>query len=159
MYCKKCGHRSNEKTEECRKCGAKLAADVAYDRPARRRIRWRVPAAALVAGVLMLVVVPRVFLRSELETIGPTDKVRFLRAAGRSEYRRTGQRGIRIDGQTLTVTWDLRWNALPKSKQQEIVRIMGHAWAVVGGEDTRFRIEGEDQDVASYRNGSVSLKP
>ncbi|HLH30763.1 MAG TPA: hypothetical protein VKY31_06140 [Terriglobia bacterium] len=94
--------------------------------------------------------VPRFFLQTDLETIGPTDKLRFLRAMDHSAYRRTGQRSIHVEGQTLVVVWDLRWNALPETKQQEIVRITGHAWHVVGGDNTRFEIEGDDNPVASY---------
>ena len=107
-------------------------------------------AAALIVSLFAFVVVPRVFMRSELESIGPTDKLRLLRALQNSEYRKMGQRELRVEGQTLVVIWDLRWNVLPENKQQELVRIIGRAWRVVGGEDSRFRIEGEDNDVAAY---------
>jgi len=113
--------------------------------------------AASVIGISVFVLFPRVFLRTELESIGPTDKLRFLRALENSVYRRVGQRELRFDGQTLVVVWDLRWNALPESKQQDIVRIVGRAWQIVGGEDTRFRIEGEDDNVALYTKGEVHL--
>jgi hypothetical protein len=75
----------------------------------------------------------------------------------RSAYRRVGQTGILVQGQTLIVIWDLRWNVLPESKQHEIVRIVGTAWHVVGGNDTGFRIEGEDKTVASFDKGEVRL--
>ncbi|HYR88296.1 MAG TPA: hypothetical protein VE422_29725 [Terriglobia bacterium] len=113
--------------------------------------------AAPIVGVIVFVLFPRAFFRTELESIGPTDKLRFLRALENSEYRRVGQREIRIEGQSLLVVWDLRWNALPDSRQQEIVRIVGRAWQIVGGEDTRFRIEGEDDNVALYTKGKVHL--
>jgi hypothetical protein len=89
----------------------------------------------------------------------PTDKLRFLRAFQVSAYRRVGQREVRFEGQTLIVIWDLRWTALPESKQREIAGIVGRAWHIVGGTDTRFRIEGQDGDVASYANDEVHLGP
>ena len=94
---------------------------------------------------------------SEIELIEPTTKLRFLRALAHSDYRRIGQREFRVEGQTLLMTWDLRWNTLLETKQQEIVHNVGRAWQVVGGEDTRFLIEGEDNTVASYKKGEVHL--
>ena len=67
-----------------------------------------------------------------------------------SAYRRAGQGAIHADMQTLVVTWDLRWNTLPENKQKEILRIIGHAWQVVGGKDMRLQIEGEDTAAAAY---------
>jgi len=84
--------------------------------------------------------------------------LRFLRALDHSEYRRIGQTGFRLDGETLVILWDLRWSTLMESKQREIVRIVGRAWSVVGGAETRFRIEGEDGTVASFVNGEVHLE-
>jgi hypothetical protein len=54
---------------------------------------------AVVIAISTFVVVPRLFLRSEFESIGPTDKLRFLRAMARSDYRR-GQREAHLEGQT-----------------------------------------------------------
>jgi hypothetical protein len=157
MYCKLCGHRTDEKTETCSKCGASLSSAVELTTVTKRRFRWSVVVGAFIICVIVFGVVPRFFLRTELESIGPTDKLRFLRAVQNSEYRRVGQREIRLEGQTLIVVWDLRWNALPESKQQQIVRIVGKAWRTVGGEDTRFRIEGEDENVALYTKGEAYL--
>ena len=150
MYCKQCGHRTEEKTETCLKCGAKLSTVLELGTAPKPKLRWHVVAAAAIVGLLALVVFPRVFLRTELESIAPTDKLRLIRALQHSEYRKVGQGELRLEGQTLVVMWDLRWNTFPEAKQQEIVRIVGRAWHVVGGEDTRFRIEGEDNDVAAY---------
>ena len=150
MYCKDCGHRTNEKTDECPKCGAKFATAVELAPAPKRKLRWHVVVAAIAGGVVLFVVVPRIFLRTELETIGPTDRLRFLRAMTRSDDRRLGQREIRVEGQTLVVIWDLRWNVLPEKKQQDIVRNVGRVWKIVGGEKTEFRIEGQDDIVASY---------
>ena len=157
MYCKACGHRTEEKTETCPKCGAMFSSVVELSPEAKPKWRWNVVIASAAIGVIVFVVVPRIFLRTELETIGPTDKLRFLRALGRSDYRRVGQREVRVEEQTLVVIWDLRWNTLPETKQKEIVRIVGKAWQVVGGENTRFRIEGQDDTVASYVKGGVYL--
>jgi len=157
VYCKQCGHRTEEKTDTCSKCGAKLSTAVELGTTPKRKFRWRMVVAASIIGISVFVLFPRVFLRTELESIGPTDKLRFLRALENSVYRRVGQRELRFDGQTLVVVWDLRWNALPESKQQDIVRIVGRAWQIVGGEDTRFRIEGEDDNVALYTKGEVYL--
>jgi hypothetical protein len=99
------------------------------------------------------------FLQTDMEPTGPTDKLRFLRAFQQSAYRRIGQREVRFSGQTLVVIWDLRWVAIEEAKQKEIVRIVGRAWAIVGGADTLFRIEGLDNDVASYANNEVHLGP
>lgn len=123
----------------------------------KARIRWQVPATAIIIGVILFVAIPRVFLRTDFEPIGPTNKLRFLRALEHSEYRRVGQRGFRLEDQTLIVMWDLRWSNLPGSRQQEIVRIVGKAWRAVGGENTQFRIEGEDASVASFTSGEVLL--
>jgi hypothetical protein len=150
MYCKQCGHRTDEKTEECPKCGAKFATVVELGPPPKHKVRWQVFLAAAAIGVIVFVVVSRVFLRTELETIGPTDRLRFLRAMGRSDDRRLGQREIRVEGQTLIVIWDLRWNVLPEKKQQQIVHNVGRVWQIVGGEKTQFGIEGQDDIVASY---------
>jgi len=139
------------------KCGAKLFTAVGPGTTPKPKFRWRVVVAAFIISVIVFVAFPRVFLRTELESIGPTDKLRFLRAVQNSEYRRVGQRELRLEGQTLVVVWDLRWNTLPESKQQDIVRIVGRAWRIVGGEDTRFRIEGEDDNVALYTKGEVYL--
>ena len=157
MYCKECGHRSNEVTEDCEKCGAKLKTAGTFEKAESPKVRWRVVAAALITGVIGFGMLPRFLFRPELETIGPTDKLRFLRAMEHSDYRRVGQHGLRLEGQNLIVIWDLRWNALPETKQREIVRVVGHAWSVVGGQDTRFQIEGEDASVAKYDNGSAHL--
>jgi hypothetical protein len=151
VYCKQCGHRSNLKTEHCEKCGAKLTLDVEIARAApRAQVRWRLLISTAALAAIALFVVPRFFLQTDLETIGPTDKLRFLRAMDHSAYRRAGQKAIRVEGQTLVVVWDLRWNVLPENKQQEIVRITGKAWHIVGGGDTRFQIEGDDDFVASF---------
>ena len=152
MYCKSCGHRSDEKTEHCAKCGALLASGEALsvERPASKKLHWGVFAVTAIVAVIAFYAVPRFFLSTDLETIGPTDKLKFLRAMDHSAYRRAGQGTIHVEGQTLVVTWDLRWNTLPENKQKEIVRIIGHAWQVVGGKDMRLQIEGEDQAAASY---------
>ncbi len=150
MYCKQCGHRGEEKTENCAKCGAKLTTEVAFTAAAPKKIHWRLFLITAVGAILAFFIVPRFFFSTDLETIGPTDKLRFLRAMDHSAYRRAGQRGIHIEGQTLIVVWDLRWNTLDEKKQQEIARITGHAWQVVGGDKTRFQIEGEDGAVATY---------
>lgn len=150
MYCKQCGHRSNEKTDLCTKCGVKLATEVEIEPVRSTAIRWRLYVLTTLAAALAFFAVPRFFLVPDLETIGPTDKLRFLRGMDHSAYRRVGQKAFHVDGQTLIVVWDLRWNALPESKQQEIVRNTGKAWHIVGGGDTRFQIEGEDDFVASY---------
>ena len=159
MYCKKCGHRSAEKTETCGKCGAKLTSESEYTAAPPKKVRWQVFVAAAVAGVVLIAVFPRIFLRTELETIGPTDKLRFLRALDRSEYKRVGQVDFRLEEQTLIVMWDLRWNVLPEPKQRDIVRVVGHAWSVVGGRDTEFRVEGGEDSVALYSKGEVRLGP
>ncbi len=151
MYCKRCGHRTEEKSEQCPKCGEKYARAVELGPATKRKLRWHVVVIAFVIGVIGFVLVPRVFLRTELETIGLTDELRFLRAIGRSEYRHIGQREVLVKGQTLVIVWDLRWNTLQEKKQEEIVRLIGKAWKVVGGEDTRFRIEGQDETVASFK--------
>lgn len=150
MYCKQCGHRGEEKTEQCPKCGAKIATEVAITPAAPKKARWWVFVMAAVIAVAAFYAIPRFFLVTDLETIGPTDKLRFLRAMEHSAYRRAGQQSIHVEGQTLVVVWDLRWNTLPEAKQQEIVRITGKAWHVVGGTDTHFQIEGEDNVAASY---------
>jgi hypothetical protein len=156
MYCKQCGHRSEDKTETCQKCGAKLTVETAeYTAEAPRKIRWQTFVAAAAIGIAAFTVLPRIFFRPEFETIGPTDKLRFLRALDRSEYKRAGQRDFRLEGGTLVVLWDLRWRVLPETKQRDIVRIVGHAWEVVGGEETQFRIEGEDMPVSTYAKGAV----
>jgi glutathionyl-hydroquinone reductase len=158
MYCKQCGHRSDEKTENCQKCGAKLTSEAEYTTEAPRKVRLRTFLLAAGIGAVVFIVAPRFFLRSELETIGPTDKLRFLRAVKDSQYRRAGQQNIRIEDQTLVVVWDLRWNSLPENKQREIVRIVGHAWNVVGGKETNFRIEGQEETVASFTDNEVRLQ-
>jgi len=117
-----------------------------------------VPAIAAVVAILAFAVLPRFFFRSELDSIGPTDKLRFLRALDKSEYRRVGQRGFRLEGQTLVIIWDLRWKVLPEARQLQIVRIVGRAWHVVGGENTRFRIEGEETTVAEYKDGEAVVE-
>jgi hypothetical protein len=156
MYCKECGHRSDESTEDCEQCGARLKTEGTFER-ARKKVRWHVPITAVVIGLVAFGILPRLLFRPELETVGPTDKLRFLRALEHSDYRRVGQHGLRVEQQTLVVIWDLRWNALPETKQREIVRIVGHAWNVVGGQDTRFQIEGEDGSMARYDGGNVRL--
>lgn len=160
MYCKQCGHRSGEKTEVCGKCGAKLlSSDVAFVKSAGRRLRWHVPLIALVTAVVAFAVIPRVLLRSEMESFGPTDKLRFLRALDKSQYKRVGQIGFRLEGETLLIIWDPRWKVLPEAKQVEIVGIMGKAWHVVGGDNTRFRIEGEDdKTVAEFKDGKATVE-
>ncbi len=159
MYCKQCGHRSDEKMEMCAKCGAKLlSSEVEFVKSSKPRIRWYVPAIAAAVAIAAFAVLPRYLLQSEMESFGPTDKLRFLRALDKSEYKRAGQTGFRLEGQTLVVLWDLRWKVLPGAKQLQIVRIVGKAWQVVGGEDTRFRIEGEEMTVAEYKDGQVSIE-
>ena len=157
MYCKQCGHRTEEKSDTCLKCGAKLSTDIQQGPAPKAKVRWHAFVIAVVIGVSAFVVLPRLFLHTELETIGPTDKLRFLRAMDHSEYRRIGQRELRLEGQTLVVIWDLRWNVLPEPKQRDIIRIVGRAWQVVSGDETRFRIEGEDDVVAFYRKGQEHL--
>jgi hypothetical protein len=157
MYCKECGHRSNEITNDCEKCGARLKTEGTFERVERPKVRWHVVVAAVIIGILGFGILPRFLFRPELETIGPTDKLRFLRALENSDYRRIGQHGLRLERQTLIVIWDLRWNALPEKKQREIIRLVGRAWDVVGGEDTQFEIEGEEGSVAKYATGSAQL--
>jgi hypothetical protein len=158
MYCKQCGHRTEQKSETCPKCGVRFATDTAKsDASPKAKIRWHVPVVAAIIGVILFVVVPRIFLRTDAELIEPTTKLRFLRALSHSDYRKIGQGAFRVEGQTLLITWDLRWNTLVETKQQEIVHNVGRAWQVVGGEDTRFLIEGEDNIVASYNKGEVHL--
>jgi hypothetical protein len=159
MYCKRCGHRTDEKSEDCPKCGAKFATAVETVPSPKRKVRWQAPAAAAIIGVILFVVVPRYFFRTNAEFLEPTTKLRLLRALSHSDYRKIGQRGFRVDGQSLIINWDLRWNVLPEPKQEEIVRIVGRAWQVVGGEDTRFLIDGEDETVASYKKGEVHVRP
>jgi hypothetical protein len=155
MYCKQCGHRSDEKLDTCPKCGVRLTSGVEFTRAKKPKVRWHVLVISAVTAVILFILVPRVFFRAELDFSGPTDKLRFLRALDRSEYKRVGQREFRLEGQTLIVIWDLRWGTLPETKQLEIVRIVGKAWAVVGGENTRFRIEGDDATVAEYKDGEA----
>jgi hypothetical protein len=157
MYCKQCGHRTDEKSEDCPKCGARFATAVATLPSAKRKVRWQPPAAAAIIGVILFVIVPRYFFRTDAELIEPTTKLRFLRALSHSDYRKMGQRDFRVEGQSLIINWDLRWSVLPEPKQREIVRVVGRAWQVVGGEDTRFLVEGEDETVASYKSGEVQL--
>ena len=157
MYCKECGHRSHDVTEDCEKCGARLKTEGTFEKAGSPKVRWRVVAAAFIIGVIGFGLLPRFLFRPELETIGPTDKLRFLRAMDHSDYHRVGQHGLRFEQQTLIVIWDFRWNALPETKQREIVRLVGRAWNVVGGQDTRFQLEGEDSAVAKYNNGSAHL--
>src|SRR5947208_689544 len=157
MYCKQCGSRTEEKLEICPKCGAKFGTVVELGPPAKPKVRWRVFVVALVIAISTFVLLHRLFFRSEFESIGPTDKLRFLRAMARSDYRRIGQREVHVEGQTLVVIWDLRWNILLETKQIEIVRIIGKAWKVVGGEDTQVRIEGDDTTVASFPGTSKSF--
>src|SRR5436190_12661789 len=116
MYCKKCGHRSDEKTETCTKCGAKIASEAQHVEPPKPKVRWHVPVIAAVFAIVAFAVIPRIFLRSEMDAMGPTDKLRFLRALDRSEYKRVGQREFRLEGQTLIVIWDVRWGVLPDAK-------------------------------------------
>ena len=152
MYCKRCGYRSDEKIDLCSKCGSKLADEgpLSLERPAAKKLHWGVFAVTAVIAVIAFFVVPRFFLTTDLETVGPTDKLKFLRAMEHSAYQRAGQGDIHVDMQTLVVTWDLRWNTLPENKQKEILRIIGHAWQVVGGKDMRLQIEGEDTAAAAY---------
>ena len=158
MYCKQCGHRSDEKTDTCSKCGAKLTSQVAMTHTPKRKIRWQVVVIAGIAAILVFAVLPKFVFRAEMDSFGPTDKLRFLRALERSQYKRVGQKEFRLEGQTLIVIWDLRWEALPEAKQMEIVRIEGRAWHVVGGENTKFRIEGDDKTVAEYMDGQAELR-
>ena len=157
MYCKQCGHRSDEKTDTCSKCGAKLASTVELTPSTKPRVRWHVLVIAAVAGIIGLVVIPRFLFREELENIGPTDKLRFLRALERSQYKRVGQREFRLEGQTLVIIWDLRWETLPEARQLEIVKIQGRAWHIVGGDTTKFRIEGDETAVAEFKDGQPVL--
>jgi hypothetical protein len=158
MYCKQCGHRTEDRGETCPKCGARFASAKDSAAPApKAKVRLQVPVATAIIGVILFVIVPRVFLRADPELLEPTTKLRFLRALSHSDYRRSGQRDFRVAGQTLLITWDLRWNTLLETKQQEIVHNVGRAWQVVGGDDTRFLIEGGDETVASYKNGEVRL--
>src|SRR5262245_32510092 len=103
MYCKQCGHRSDEKTETCKKCGAKITSTAEITAPAPRGFRWRGPVIAVVAALGAFVVLPRFFLQQELDSIGPTDKLRFLRALENSQYKRAGQNGFRVESETLTI--------------------------------------------------------
>src|SRR2546421_7305208 len=105
MYCKHCGHRSAEKTDVWAKCGPKISPDLELSPPEKPRLRWQIIATTAVLAIFVFAIIPRVFLRTDIETIGPTDKLRFLRAMERSEYRRIGQRGILAEGQTLIVVW------------------------------------------------------
>jgi hypothetical protein len=155
MYCKQCGHRSDEKTDTCTKCGARLTSEVHLSAPSKQKVRWHVVAIALVVAIVAFAVLPRFIFRAEMDSFGPTDKLRFLRALERSQYKRVGQTGFRLEGQTLIILWDLRWAALPEAKQMEIVKIEGKAWHVVGGDNTRFKIEGDDKVVAEYKDGKV----
>ena len=153
MYCKKCGHRTDEKTEDCPKCGTKYATAVETTAAEKPKVRWHVLATAVVVGIVLFVAVPRLFFRTDADLIEPTTKLRFLRALSHSEYRKIGQRDVRVEGQMLIMDWDLRWNVLEETKQQEILRLIGHAWQVVGGQNTQFRLEGEDAPVATYPSG------
>src|ERR1700741_5306414 len=119
MYCKLCGHRADGKAETCPKCGAKLLTTLELAPATAKKLRWRVPVAAVLLALIIFVIVPRIFLRTEFEPIGPTTRLRFLRALDHSEYRRVGQRGFRLEGDTLIVLWDLRWNTLPEPKQRD----------------------------------------
>src|SRR5436190_21242046 len=110
MYCKQCGHRTDEKSEDCPKCGAKFATAVETRASPKAKVRWQVPAAAATLGVIFFVVVPRYFFRPDTEFIEPTTKLRFLRALSHSDYRKIGQRDFHVDGQSLIISWDLRWN-------------------------------------------------
>jgi hypothetical protein len=159
MYCKACGHRGEGRAEFCPKCGTVLSASFELVPAGKSKLRWRIPVLATVLSLVVFVGLPRMLLQTDLESSGPTDKLRFLRAFQQSAYRRIGQREVRFSGQTLVVIWDLRWMALEESKQQEIVGIVGRAWHIVGGADTVFRIEGLDGDVASYANDEVHLGP
>lgn len=111
----------------------------------------------VLGSALILVVVNSYVLQSELQRIGPTDKVKFLRVLGRSEYRKLGQREFRIDQNTLIVVWDLRWSKLPDKKQDEAISLVGRAWSVVGGGSTEFQIEETDTKVADYVDGKAVL--
>src|SRR6266446_1488281 len=113
MYCKHCGHRTEEKPDNCSKCGAPLSTAVELRTTPKPRFRWRVVVAASITSVIVFVLFPQAFFRTPLESIGPTEKLRFLRALENSEYRRVGQQEFRIE-QTLVMVWDLRWNALPE---------------------------------------------
>jgi hypothetical protein len=158
MYCKECGHRTQESRNACPRCGSRLKSNADYGASAKPRVRWQTLALGAAAAILMSVVVPRVFFLSELESIGPTEKLRFLRALKNSQYRRVGQGDFFVEGETLTVMWDLRWQALPENKQKDIVRIIGRAWHVVGGDTTQVRIEGDETLVAVYRDGAPHLE-
>src|SRR5579884_3209832 len=158
MYCKTCGHRTEAKLDVCPKCGAHLVSAVVVGPVEKPRVRWHVLVLATALSAIAFIALPRLFLRTEFDPIGPTSKLRFLRALEHTEYRRIGQREFRVDGQTLILIWDLRWNSLPESKQRDILRIIGRAWTLAGGEDTRLRIEGEDAVVASYLNGEAHLE-
>jgi hypothetical protein len=159
MYCKDCGHRDEAKAEKCARCGVSLTSTLALGPTTKQPIRWRRVGIVAVIAIAAFAIVPRLFFRSELESIGPTDKLRFLRALEHSQYKRSGQGEFRVEGQTLIVIWDLRWQTLPERTQADIVRIYGRAWHVVGGETTRFRMEGDEKSVAEYRNEKVVLAP
>src|SRR5438132_712294 len=136
MYCKQCGHRGPGKPLRCPKCDAVILSTVALTPTEKPRVRTTVPFLTIVIGIIVFVGLPKIFLRPELEPIGPTSKVRFLRALDHSQYRQIGLHACHVDAQTLELTWDQRWGTLAESKQQEIVRNVGRAWKLAGGEDT-----------------------
>src|SRR4051812_45066702 len=100
MYCKQCGHRSDEKSDHCTKCGVKLTSEAQLSLPTKKKVRGHVLVIAAVAALIAFAVLPRLVLRSEMDSFGPTDKLRFLRALDRSQYKRVGQTGFRLEGQT-----------------------------------------------------------
>lgn len=157
MYCKSCGYRGEETTEKCPECGVKIKSELLLTVSAPRRVRWRVLVGALLVALALFVLVPRFVFRSEFDVVGPTDKLKLLQALGKSEYRRIGQRGFRVDRDDLFVIWDLRWNTLEIEKKRQIVRAVGRAWDVVVGGAARFEIEGLDGVVAEYRGGEIRL--
>ena len=168
MYCKKCGHKDDSRIDpktggaqfRCPQCGALILTTSEITKPAdNAKFRWKVPIVTAIISITAFVVIPRVFFPPNLETLGPTNKLKFLRVLDHSEYKRMGQTGFRVDEQTLIVTWDERWNTLDEAKQQNIVRIVGRGWQTAGGEQAKFRLtEGEDE-VASYEKGEVKLGP
>ncbi|HEX4997747.1 MAG TPA: hypothetical protein VFY29_05955 [Terriglobia bacterium] len=158
MYCKGCGHRTRQQTGICPQCGASLKAALDVSGGNRRRVRWQAIVLNAIAAIILFGIVPQYLFRSEFEQIGPTDKLRFLRALRHSEYRRSGQLDFHMNGKTLVVTWDLQWETMPSSRQAEIVRIIGRAWNVVGGEKAEFQVEGTDSLAATYQDGEIFLQ-
>src|SRR6267142_2276503 len=97
MYCKQCGHRTEEKTDTCLKCGAKLSTALELGTTPRRKFRWRVVVAAPIVGVIVFVLFPRAFFRTELEFLGPTQQPRLFPVLPYSEFLRVAHREVQAD--------------------------------------------------------------